>query len=399
MSHSKEREEKNCLNCGTIVQGRYCHVCGQENTVPKETVWTLLSHFFNDITHFDGKFFSTGKFLLTRPGFLSQEYNRGRRASYLHPIRMYIFTSAFFFIIFFSLFDPGHLIKGELTKEEELRQLTVASQSLKEKLANYRGDSVLYAATQRAITHIDQHAHQLEAADSNRSVISGIPASSIEHPQVVGDTRAKAGSKTLVAGSDPEDTTIKDLDFGADNFAFRSQLAYDSLQAELPEVKKAGWWERTIATKIILLNSKYKNDKKEGLALFLEKCMHTLPQALIISLPLFALLLLMLYARRSFYYADHAIFTIHLYCATFILLLAVFGIQKIATISGLKWIKSLEIIFLLGILFYLYKAMRRYYAQGRAKTIVKFILLNMMALTVVATLTALLFLLSLFRFS
>ncbi|MBS1734243.1 MAG: DUF3667 domain-containing protein, partial [Bacteroidetes bacterium] len=104
MSHFKERSEKNCLNCGTEVNGRYCHVCGQENIEPKETVWHLVTHFFNDITHFDGKFFSTLKYLITKPGFLSAEYMKGRRNSYLNPIRMYVFTSAFFFLIFFSFF-------------------------------------------------------------------------------------------------------------------------------------------------------------------------------------------------------------------------------------------------------------------------------------------------------
>ena len=102
VSHLKERKEQNCLNCHTALSGRYCHVCGQENLEPKETVWHLVQHFFNDITHFDGKFFSTVKYLLKRPGFPSSEYAKGRRASYLNPIRMYVFTSAIFFISSFS---------------------------------------------------------------------------------------------------------------------------------------------------------------------------------------------------------------------------------------------------------------------------------------------------------
>jgi len=84
--------------------GRYCHVCGQENVEPKESFWHLLTHFFNDITHFDGKFFITLKDLLFKPGFLSKEYMIGRRASYLNPVRMYVFTSAIFFLLFFFFF-------------------------------------------------------------------------------------------------------------------------------------------------------------------------------------------------------------------------------------------------------------------------------------------------------
>ena len=110
MSHLKERKEKNCLNCQTEVVGRYCHHCGQQNLEPKETVWHLIQHFFNDITHFDGKFFETVKYLLRKPGFLSREYMRGRRMTYLNPIRMYVFTSAIFFILLFSLSKPEVMV-------------------------------------------------------------------------------------------------------------------------------------------------------------------------------------------------------------------------------------------------------------------------------------------------
>jgi hypothetical protein len=104
VSHLDERKQKNCLNCNAQVQGKYCHICGQENIEPEENVWHLVTHFFNDITHFDGKFFSTLKLLILKPGFLPAEYKMGRRASYLNPIRMYLFTSFVFFLVFFSLY-------------------------------------------------------------------------------------------------------------------------------------------------------------------------------------------------------------------------------------------------------------------------------------------------------
>lgn len=107
VSHSRERSEKTCLNCNAQIHGRFCHVCGQENTDPRESVWSIISHFFNDITHFDGKFFITAGRLLSKPGFLPLEYIRGRRASYLYPIRLYVFTSAVFFIIFYAVVSPA----------------------------------------------------------------------------------------------------------------------------------------------------------------------------------------------------------------------------------------------------------------------------------------------------
>jgi hypothetical protein len=107
VSHSRERSELICLNCNAQLYGRFCHVCGQENTEPRESLWSIVSHFFNDFTHFDGKFFHTAANLLSKPGFLPLEFIRGRRARYLHPIRLYVFTSAIFFIIFYTFLTPA----------------------------------------------------------------------------------------------------------------------------------------------------------------------------------------------------------------------------------------------------------------------------------------------------
>ena len=133
MSHLKERKQKNCLNCNAQVYGKYCHICGQENIEPKETFWGLATHFVYDIVHFDGKFFSTLKYLLFKPGFLSHEYLRGRRASYLHPIRMYVFTSAIFFILFFTfIYKPGGI---SLDKINDTVRLGVQIDSLTQNLS------------------------------------------------------------------------------------------------------------------------------------------------------------------------------------------------------------------------------------------------------------------------
>ena len=108
MSHLIERKEKNCLNCNAVIHGKYCSICGQENLEPQESLWHLFVHFFNDITHFDGKFFSSVKYVVLKPGFLTSEYARGRRMSYLNPVRFYVFTSFLFFLILFTFFNKSH---------------------------------------------------------------------------------------------------------------------------------------------------------------------------------------------------------------------------------------------------------------------------------------------------
>ena len=102
MSHLKERIEKNCLNCGAEVAGRFCQQCGQENVEVKESFFQLLVHFIEDLTHFDGKLWKTLKLLLFKPGSLTKYYMEGKRATYLHPIRMYLFVSAVFFLFMFT---------------------------------------------------------------------------------------------------------------------------------------------------------------------------------------------------------------------------------------------------------------------------------------------------------
>lgn len=400
MSHSKEREEKVCLNCGTALTGRYCPNCGQENTEPKETVWTLVSHFFNDITHFDGKFFSTGKYLLARPGFLSSEYIKGRRASYLHPIRMYVFTSAFFFIIFFSLFNPAEITEKKDSREQ-LKELTDASNSLSKTLAVKNdadlNDPDLRAAILRSRKNIDAHAAVLKKNAEEEARLD-----SIKQQQL----KAKADTAKKYAPADRSGLKIKEYD-PKDNKNFKltsinvfyTLPAYDSVQQALPEKKRDDWLKRAMTRKSILLREKYGDNNKEAMALFMEKYMHTLPQALFVSLPVFAFLLLLLYARRDFYYADHAIFSIHVYCASLIVLLVYFSVDKLQIAADWQWLSVVKFIIVLGILFYLYKAMRKFYKQNRVKTIFKFILLNMFSLVVVAILFAVFAVLSLIRFS
>ncbi|WP_228372498.1 DUF3667 domain-containing protein [Chryseobacterium daeguense] len=74
MSHGKLREEKDCLNCGHLVEERFCPHCGQENTQTRQPFHYLFTHFVEDFTHYDGQFWKTMKYLLFRPGKLTKEY-------------------------------------------------------------------------------------------------------------------------------------------------------------------------------------------------------------------------------------------------------------------------------------------------------------------------------------
>lgn len=99
------RKEKNCLNCGHIVEEHYCTRCGQKNIEVHENAWSALWHFVSHYFHADGKFLSSIIPLISKPGHLTNEFNIGRRARYIHPFQFYIFISVVYFFFYLSSID------------------------------------------------------------------------------------------------------------------------------------------------------------------------------------------------------------------------------------------------------------------------------------------------------
>jgi Protein of unknown function (DUF3667) len=340
LSHIPQRKEKDCLNCGTIVQGHYCQHCGQENVVPHETFWHMVTHFFYDITHFDSSFFHTLRYLLFKPGYLSKEYVNGRRVKYLHPIRMYVFTSAVFFLLFFSVFAP--VSNFDTTMDDPMPPEARASHIalLESELAKDPKDTALRSRlavakdTSRVYTYRDSY--------------------------------------------DAEDMQLNLISFSSKHYS--NYREYDSLQQLLPSDKRDGWFGRRMMKKQIEINEKYRQDPEGTLKKFVNSLLHRLPYMLFVSLPLFALILKLVYIRRKqFYFFDHGVFTIHLYIFSFLLLLTVFSIDRLN-----NYVKSDSLDFLMGLLFlmllfYLYKGMRNFYGQRRAKTFIKFVIVAILS--------------------
>jgi hypothetical protein len=99
MSHKKYREEKNCLNCGAEVLGKFCQNCGQENIEQRDNFFHMVGHFISDYLHFDSKFFRSLVPLFAKPGFLTKEYCEGRRTRYIPPLRLFFFVTILFVLV------------------------------------------------------------------------------------------------------------------------------------------------------------------------------------------------------------------------------------------------------------------------------------------------------------
>jgi hypothetical protein len=393
VSHLKERKEKICLNCQAELIGRYCHACGQENLEPKETVWHLVQHFFNDVTHFDGKFFSTVGYLIKKPGFLSKEYMIGRRMSYLNPIRMYVFTSAIFFIILFSIQSPNKVMHVNETPEVKkgLPALLAQKTRLEKEFAAEK-DEEDKADLGRNLKKLNLELAEIKKSYGDTTTrFFGKSDLNLLYAQSISDSLKTQGVPSNV--QDKVDKAIRAQQQDGDGMSmfdlgrFKTVEQYDSSEKALPDSLRDGWFTRVMKHRLITIGEEYHKDKKSFKEHFAENFFHSFPKILFFSLPFFALILNILYFRhKQYYYVDHGIFTIHLYCANFILILAMMLLSKLSDLAPWGWLQVLTGFLIFGIwvymLIYLYKAMRGFYKQGRAKTFLKYFITFFLAFIV-----------------
>ncbi len=80
-----------CKACGHPFAGNYCNHCGEKiYTHHDKSVIHLAEESLHFVTHFEGKFFTTLKALLTRPGKLSLDYCNGIRKKYFKPLSFFL---------------------------------------------------------------------------------------------------------------------------------------------------------------------------------------------------------------------------------------------------------------------------------------------------------------------
>jgi len=117
-------------------------------------------------------------------------------------------------------------------------------------------------------------------------------------------------------------------------------------------------------------NKNFEKYKTEGIKSFIKTVTSYISISLFIFLPFFTLFLCLIYIRKKYTYIENLVFVFHVQ-TVFFLLLSIFYLLNFLVKS-----EGFLVIFILLFAFYLYKALRNFYNQGRFKTIIKFILLN-----------------------
>jgi hypothetical protein len=90
-----------CTNCGAISADIYCARCGERQPGHHDLSVRHFAHeVFHEIAHVDSKLFTTLRDLLTKPGFLTQEYFEGRKSRYIPALRLFLTLFALQFLAF-----------------------------------------------------------------------------------------------------------------------------------------------------------------------------------------------------------------------------------------------------------------------------------------------------------
>jgi hypothetical protein len=99
----------NCPNCEAPLGGNFCANCGQEAILHHASTREFLHEFIGHYVALEGKLWGSLSRLLFRPGLLTNEYIRGRRARFVQPLRLYLSLSILFFALmkFTGSFDPS----------------------------------------------------------------------------------------------------------------------------------------------------------------------------------------------------------------------------------------------------------------------------------------------------
>jgi ribosomal protein S27AE len=329
-------DNPDCLNCGAHLSGQYCGNCGQRSVTRLISIWQLLAEAFGDLLELDSRLWRTVIPLMIRPGQLTRDYLLGRRARYMPPFRMYLVLSLIFFVVAF--FDPREDL-GLLF--EPAPPPTAAEEAARE------------AGVQQA---------KEELLEGFQAGIAGEDADSADQPADSDDSDSQ-----LDAGPDDADSAFR---IGVnDDGETRCDINSESI-ADWPD-----WFKRRLTPeRLEVVCDRILAD--DG-ATFLDLLLDKIPVALIVLLPLMALVLKILYPLSRRYFVEHLLFIVHFHAFFFLILTLQIVFSRLTNALGVAGILTNLVIVAasLYIPVYLYMALRRVYDQGHILTTIKYLAL------------------------
>lgn len=99
-------QDSQCPNCGSSRSNRFCSVCGQNDRDYSQSLLSVISVAFRETFEMDSRVARTLGDITIHPGRPSAEFAKDRRARYVTPFRLYLFSSLLYFFIL-SLIPDG----------------------------------------------------------------------------------------------------------------------------------------------------------------------------------------------------------------------------------------------------------------------------------------------------
>lgn len=350
----KQRRKKNaCLNCGHELQAQnnFCPECGQENNDQNVSIWTLFAEFLSHFFAIDSKLGRSIVPFFIKPGFLTNRFNEGRRVEYVHPMRLYLVLSLFYFLVL------GFLWKAELKDKPDWEFF---GKERTENNGKSKNDETATKLAENSETEEKEVIAPIKIKPKKRNVRKADEAKSQE---------AKNAGEEKNEEKVKQEMKLLQLDLGTVNDLHRAGLSFsqitDSLNIQDPIAKY-------VAKQWIKLDEKPEDVGKAAL--------QNLPAMMFVLLPVFALILFLLYIRHEHLYIHHLIHSIHLHC--FAYLVYGFTIALYMILPEVYWSDYAFFWAFVIVTVYAFVSLRRVYKQRKRKTLVKFLLLGYLYLNV-----------------
>ena len=329
--HTSDADHPECLNCGTRLRGQYCGHCGQRARSRLISMWQLTQEAFGDLFELDSRLWRTIIPLLLRPGRLTRDYLEGRRARYMPPFRTYLVLSVIFFVVAF--FDP-------------------------------RDDLGLLFEPQAEPPAEQSEAEREEALEDAAAAVRELNVEGVLSDEQAEDVLQE------IEQSDGPDVTL----FGDDEGGLNVRYDSDSGECIVTGADRLPEWLQRRLTPERLKTTCERIAADEG-SYYGELLLDNVPIALILLLPLMALVLKVLYPLSRRYFVEHLLFFIHFHAFFFLVLTLQVLYAGVGHWIGFpEWLVVLPIVaasFYIPV--YLYKAMRLVYGQGHLLTLLKYV--------------------------
>jgi len=340
-----EENRVTCKNCEKNFNDNYkfCPHCGQKSD-DKLTLGILFYNTISNYFSFDARFFKSYIPLMFKPGYLPNKFIEGKRLLYLHPAQMYLFIS----VVFFFLFS---FITRETTQEF---------------------DTALKKGFDKTEAVLD--------TIQNKVLVDSVQTEALLKPLKDNHINIGFDSKELdsIINSNKKPVVNSSFDFNENKID--SLIAINASDNEVYKVMGLNDDAGPVKRKMYSQALKFYKQRNGGS--ILQAFYDSIPIAMFILLPIFALLLKLFYFRKgSFSY--HLVFTFYFFSFLFM----VFSIFILANLIW-KIPGFLTGLILFSIFLYLWLAVKNFYKQGYFLSFIKSSMISFMYLSFVIPLAA-----------